>query len=445
MNTKRVTAGIIILIAVFFGYFIYASEALPESSFSRFPFKLGLDLQGGTHLLYEADLSQTQDKNDSLESLRDVIERRVNIFGVSEPLVQVEKSVDENGDLLGRLVVELPGVTNVDEATALIGQTPVLDFRIENPDRDLGEVAVDENGFVVIDPDEIYLKTELTGKNLESAQVQFNQINGEAYVSLRFDDEGAELFEEITRENIGKTVAIYLDGVPISTPVVQQAISGGEAQITGNFTPEEAKLLVGRLNAGALPVPISLLSSQSIGATLGEEAVARGVTAGLLGFVLVSLFMIVWYRVPGFFAVISLLFYLLTLLTLFKLIPVTLTAAGIAGLILSFGLAVDANVLIFERLKEELRTKGNVTEAIENAFARAWLSIRDANATSILTAIILFWFGTSLIKGFALTLGIGVLVSMFSAIVFTKALLLSVQFTKQDGRVPTALKSGFGK
>lgn len=434
---NRVILIVIIILAVFFGFFIYTSEKNPESVFSRFPFKLGLDLAGGTHLVYRADLSgvKVQDKSDSLNGLRDVIERRINIFGVSEPLVQIEKR-RENDVSVGRLIVELPGVTNVDEATKLIGETPVLDFRSENPKIDFTKIILDQKtGGATLDDklltyDDLYIKSALSGKDIKRAQVQFDNLTGEPYISLVFTSEGAKLFQKVTKENIGKTLAIFLDGAPIQTPTVQQEISGGQAQITGRYTLDEAKILVGRLNAGALPVPISLLGAQTIGASLGHDAVEKGINAGIWGFVVVVLFFVLWYRVPGALAAISLSFYVLTMFTIFKLIPITLTSAGIAGFILSIGLAVDANVLIFERLKEERKNKDNFIDAIPEAFSRAWPSIRDANATSILIAIILFWSGTSLIKGFALTFGLGVLVSMFSSIVFTKALLVSINVKK---------------
>ena len=447
MNRRtRVLAVFLVLVGIFAGYFDYASER-GTGVFAEFPFSLGLDLKGGTHLVYEADLNSvaSEDTNDSLDALRAVIERRVNIFGVSEPLVQTSKKDGSDGKTDGRLIVELPGVTDIAEATKLIGATPVLDFRTENPAIDRNTVSFDEatgeltNNGLVIDPDTLYVPTELSGAYLKRAIVAFNQISGVPMVSLQFNNEGADLFRELTKENVGKTMAIYLDGSPISAPVVEEEISGGQAQITGGFTIDEAKILAERLNSGALPVPIQLISTQTIGASLGEEAVERGVKAGIIGFLLISLFFVFWYRLPGIFAVVSLMFYLMAMLALFKLIPVTLTAAGIAGFILSLGLAVDANVLIFERLKEELVRKANLTDAINEAFSRAWASIRDGNLTGIITAVILFWFGTSLLKGFALTLGLGILVSLFSANILTRATMLSFGF-KKAGKM---LGSGF--
>ncbi len=451
MQRQRIIAIVLILLGLFLGYFDYASER--GTQFAQFPFALGLDLSGGTHLVYDADLSRVirGEERESLDALRDVIERRVNIFGVSEPLVQVERSIGQDGEQEGRLIVELPGVTDVDEAVSLIGATPVLEFKVERRDIDQDALEFDElTGQVLLDgvvlgPNDIYVETSLTGKNLRRAQLQFNNVSGEPIVALDFDGEGSDLFRELTRDNIGRTIAIYLDGVPITTPVVQNEITGGQAQITGNFTNEEARTLVGRLNAGALPVPISLLSTQTVGSILGADAIESGVRAGLYGFMLVALFFVLWYRLPGLFAVISLLFYVAVLFAIFKLIPVTLTAAGIAGFILSIGLAVDANVLIFERLKEEFARGKQKEDALTEAFARAWLSIRDANISSILTAIILFWFGTSLIKGFALTFGLGVAVSMFSAIVFTKALMFSFIPSSMARKEHSLMKAGFKK
>ena len=253
--------------------------------------------------------------------------------------------------------------------------------------------------------------------------MEFDPNTREPKVSIQFNAEGTTLFAKITKENIGKQVAIYLDGFPVSAPVVREEIPNGQAVISGSFTPTEAKTLVGRLNSGALPVPISLLSTQTIGATLGEKAVNAGVKSAIVGFLLVAIFLIFWYRLPGLVAVVSLSIFVSIILTLFKLLPVTLTAPGIAGFIISIGVAVDANVLIFERIKEELRLGRSVVDAVNLGFSRAWLSIRDSNISNFITALILFWFGTSLIKGFALTLGMGVIVSMFSAIILTKVFL----------------------
>jgi protein-export membrane protein SecD len=262
---------------------------------------------------------------------------------------------------------------------------------------------------------------------------------------LIFNEEGTKLFAEITQKNIGKIVAIYLDGAPISTPVVREAILDGKAVISGNFTPNEAKQLVGRLNSGALPVPISLVSTQKIGASLGENAINSGIKAGFIGFIILSLFLILWYRLPGLLSVISLLVYVTIVLTLFKLIPITLTASGIAGFIISLGVGVDANILIFERLKEEIKSGRSVKDAISFAFSRAWLSIRDSNIASLIIAAILFWFGSSLVQGFAITLAMGVLVSMFSSLFVTRNFIVFASNLKESKVVRFLFNSGFSK
>ncbi len=256
--------------------------------------------------------------------------------------------------------------------------------------------------------------------------MKFNPTTGEPIVTLTFDSEGAKLFSDLTRENLNKILAIYLDGYPISMPVVREVIPSGEAQITGSFTIDEARKLARRLNEGALPVPIELVSQRSVGATLGQGALNLSVRAGIIGFIAIAAFMLLFYRAAGFCAILALCVYVAIVLSIFKIIPVTLTLAGIAGFILSVGMAVDANILIFERTKEELRKGREIINAIQEGFSRAWPSIRDSNVTTIITSIVLYTFATSIIKGFALTLLIGVIVSMFSAITVTRFFLLSM-------------------
>lgn len=455
MWKTRITALLILLLGAGIGFFVYKSEmanrsvakdATPSGFLAKHPFKLGLDLSGGSHLVYRADVSQIEATQiaDSMSSLRDVIERRVNIFGVSEPSIQVQDGGFSNqGEQ--RLIVDLPGVTDVSKAIAMIGETPMLDFRTENPVKDAPiEATVDKDGKVVIDQySSKYIKTELTGRYLDKAILEFDQTTGEAVVALQFDAEGAALFEKITKENVGKSVAIFLDGAPISIPTVNEAITGGKAQISGNFKPQEAKELVGRLNSGALPVAIELISTQTIGPSLGVAATAAGVKAALIGFLAIALFLIIWYRLPGLIATVSLSIYVVAMLAIFKLLPVTLTAAGIAGFIISLGIAVDANVLIFERIKEELRSGSDVTDGMHHGFKRAWLSVRDSNISSIITAIILYWFGTTLIKGFALVFLIGVIVSMISAISITRLFLYTLNIKKTNGFTNFLFGSGF--
>jgi preprotein translocase subunit SecD len=417
---------------------------------------LGLDLQGGSHLVYQADFSgiKQQDRQDALNAIRDTIERRVNSFGVSEPLVQVTGQ--------DRITIELPGIKDVNEAINQIGQTPYLEFKVENPNANLTPNDKGE-----IDASQLWVSTGLSGKQLTKANVDFQQGSGltnSVVVRLEFNSEGKKLFSDITSANIGKQVAILLDGQVISAPTVKSAITDGTAIIEGNFTTDTAKQLATRLNSGALPVPIKLISQQNVGATLGQESIQKSIIAGLIGLLMIAIFMISFYRFPGFLAVCALLVYTLISLAIFKigisftvvvlvglffflgltvnawfgvlaflsyiavmllkgLSPVTLTLAGIAGFILSVGMAVDANILIFERLKEEIRAGKDMHKAVEDGFARAWLSIRDSNVSSLITTAILYMFGTPSIKGFAVTLGIGILISMFTAITVTRTFL----------------------
>lgn len=613
-------------------------EAISLPKMKEIPFRLGLDLSGGTQLTYKADMSNIPEANkaEALEGARDVIERRVNVFGVSEPIVQTSMSGDEP-----RIIVELAGVKDIKEAVKMIGETPLLEFKeqstkakdltkdesakideyneeaekkaesvlgkllsggdfaalakeyteedgmkdksgdigwiteLSNPEVftlvknfKKGEISKDlartNNGFFIYklnesrqktnpfnnnevdkevkaqhllicfkdakncdsqlskedalkkiqelkakattknftqlvkdnstepgaenaggvlgwfdrttmveaftnvafsqkvgtisDPvetefgyhliykqeerpiteyhvsrivfkrmtatdltggDQNWANTELTGKNLKGASVQFDN-SGYPQVSLEFDEEGAKMFEEITGRNIEKPVAIFLDGYAISTPTVNEKITGGSAVISGKFNTNEAKVLAQRLNAGALPVPIELINQLTVGATLGKASLVASLKAGLFGFLLVALFMIIYYRLPGLLSVFALGVYSIAVLAIFKIWPVTLTLSGIAGFILSIGMAVDANVLIFERLKEELSNGKSLEIAVKNSFMRAWPSIRDSNFTTLLTCFILIEFTTGTVKGFAITLGLGVLVSMLTAIVVTR-------------------------
>lgn len=612
-------------------------------------YRLGLDLQGGAHLTYEVDTKgvPASERDDAVAGARDVIERRVNAIGVSEPLVQTNVSGDTH-----RIIVDLPGVVDLRQAIKEIGDTPLLEFKEQNPNpqptltpeqekellakndaerkkakeivsaalsgkKDFADYAKEfsedaktkENGgyigFIgsagdawqkqlyqfaqfkgkvgqimrdvlesdvgfhivkvdsertavstvsarhilvcfngaercqsdrtreealektqslrtqatienfaqlakqnsddlgsgqaggdlgefgrgsmvqefedtafslpegaISDPVETkfgfhiiykyaqlkekqyelrhimiyrtsaqdiapeldpWLRTKLSGKQLDKATVQFDQQTGEVQVGLQFDNEGGDLFEEITGRNIGKPVAIFLDGEIISAPTVQQKINGGQAVITGSFSIDEAKTLAQRLNAGALPLPVNLVAQSTVGPILGQTSLAKSLKAGAVGFLLVLLFMMFYYRLPGVLAGVALTFYMLVILAIFKLLPVTVTLAGVAGLILSVGMAVDANVLIFERVKEELRGGHAFPRAITNGFERAWSSIRDGNATTLITCAILYWFGTSVVRGFAVTLAIGVLVSMFSAITITRILMRFIEQWVPDG------------
>jgi len=547
-------------------------------------FRLGLDLQGGSQLIYQADVSNISDadKDDLLDGVRDVIERRVNTFGVSEPVIQINKTIDNDY----RIIVELAGIKNIDDAIKEIGETPKLEFKEQdtenisideqslslmnnynqglqtkmdeilqkiNEGNDFAQLAIANNTPLKVSDDpnspgtenngdlgwinendpenynlvkdlsvgqissvfenenfikvlkledkrmgeesklqeykvreialikmtEDYLKsmsenwknTELTGKNLKRAVLQFNPNDNRPEVSLEFDEEGSQLFEQITERNVGRPVAIYLDDYPISVPNVNEKISGGKAVISGNFTIDEAKELVQRLKAGALPVPIELINQKTVGATLGHQSIVDSLEAGVIGVILVALFMLIFYRFFGLSSVFSLIIYGLSVLAIFKALPlafsltfgllfvalilmafdelkildfpltilfvaigvvlfvyglnsVTLTLAGVAGFILSIGMAVDANVLIFERIKEEVRSGRSLRDAVDEGTRRAWSSIRDGNFSTLLMCLVLMSFGTGVLKGFGTTLFIGVSISMFSAIVITRSFLL---------------------
>ncbi|KND47946.1 MAG: preprotein translocase subunit SecD [Parcubacteria bacterium C7867-006] len=432
MLKHRVLSLFLIIVFILVGLFVYKSEkATVDQSprLAKYAFKLGLDLNGGTQLTYKADVSKVQsgDINGAMASLRDVIERRVNLFGVSEPVVQVENPGVVSGGVDYRLLVELPGVTDIQQAVALIGKTPSLEFRLLRPEaekftqEELAQKSVDE----------VFAQTGLDGHYLSRAELQFTsggngQLGGQPTVGITFNSEGRDLFAKITREHKGEVLAIFLDNQVISSPVIRDEIADGKAVISGGFTADEAKNLVRDLNYGALPLPIELISTQTIGASLGQDAKTSGVKAGIVGFAILVIFLVLWYRLPGIIASISLMAYIILSLAIFKLIPVTFTAAGIAGFILSIGMAVDANVLIFERMKEELKKGKSVNDSLHEGFSRAWLSIRDSNISSIITAIILFWLGTSAIKGFALTLGLGVIISMFTAITVSRTFLFAI-------------------
>ncbi|MFA6415082.1 MAG: protein translocase subunit SecD [Candidatus Paceibacterota bacterium] len=424
MTRFRVSAAIALVAGFLLIYFVWATEANPLSSYR---FKLGLDLAGGTELVYKADMSQTPsgERSDALGALQGVIERRVNLFGVAEPLVQTEQASALSGTTEDRLIVDLPGVTDIKAAIAALGETPTLEFRLVTPTQ------------VGTTTETAYVATGLNGRYLSNATLGFGSGAtaglSAPQVILNFNSDGAKLFEKITSENVGKQLAIFLDGQPISSPVIQEAIPGGKATITGKFTATEARDLVRNLNFGALPVPITLESSSAVGPTLGAAAISAGVMAGLIGFAIVALFMIAWYRLPGVVAALALVEYVAFMLAVIKVIPVTLTASGIAGLIISVGMAVDANVLIFERTKEELRSGKSPREAVHIGFSRAWPAIRDGHLTMIISGVILFWLGTSIVQGFALVFVLGVLASFISAVSLSRVFLLAVVPEENEG------------
>ena len=411
------------------------------------PYVFGLDLKGGVNLVYQADLSTVSNKGEAMQGLRDVIERRVNLFGVSEPIVEIQGE--------DRLVVELPGVKDVKQAIDTIGQTPYLEFNEQRDEKETQQIldkikelqATQEKqeDITKIKDWELALEnpyfkpTDLTGKYLSKVDVLFDQTTYKPQIQLQFNDEGAKLFEEITARNINKPLAIFLDGASIIdtsgdekidnadlyAPIVQDKITGGKAVITGNMSIQTANDISRRLNSGALPVKIgNPISQETVGPTLGAVSLQKSLWAGMYGLLAVILFMMVFYRLPGFLASIALMVYVAIVLALFKLIPVTMTLAGIGGFILSIGMAVDANILIFARMKEEIRQGKSLSLAIKEGFSRAWPSIRDSNINSLIVCAILFTFSTSFIKGFAFTLSLGILVSLFSAIFITRILLM---------------------
>lgn len=540
------TLGAVLVIAVLAGLTSWPQG--PDWFGIKTKLHLGLDLQGGAQLQYVANLKDIPegDRESAIKGTRDVIERRVNALGVSEPVVQTNKVGTER-----RLIVELAGVKDVNQAIKAIGETPVLEFkqqqaapkqeqdkttqevkkkqelefnnaqigrakvalsrvkknladfpkiadelsedpgnsgaegakkggdlgwvkkgalvpefdkqifeilkdnqtsqglietqfgwhiiqRLEERKNEAGETEVHSRHILfkkwadpdVANPQAVWANTQLSGKHIKRAQVQFDPNTGLPIVGLTFNDEGAKLFEQITEANVGKQVAIFLDGGIISAPTVQQKITGGNAVITGNFTLVESRQLVQRLNAGALPVPITLIAQQTVGPTLGKTSVEKSFFAALIGIILVGVFMIGVYRLPGMISVVSLAIYIAVVLALFKLFSVTLTLAGIAGFIMSIGMAVDANVLIFERMKEELRKGQGLTTAIHEGFIRAWPSIRDSNISGLITALLLLWLGSSSIKGFAITLSIGIIISIFSAVTVSRIFLLLISAMK---------------
>ncbi|MCX6719700.1 MAG: protein translocase subunit SecD [Candidatus Staskawiczbacteria bacterium] len=449
----------VLILAVLAGLFAYPNYFNKSVDFvnhkmswtlPHFPEKsyvLCLDLQGGVNLVYQADLSQTQDKSGAMNGLRDVIERRVNMFGVSEPVVQIQGQ--------NRLTVELPGVTNVQQAIQMIGQTPYLEFSEERTAEDTKQITdvmkqVQDAQTKKEDVTKIanwqlalqnpYFKpTDLTGKYLTKATVVFDQTTYKPQIQLKFNDEGAKIFADITARNIKKPLAIFLDGASIIdtngdgkidgqdiyAPVVQAKITGGQAVITGDMSTQTANSLASRLNSGALPVKIgSPISQETVGPTLGSVSLQKSLVAGLWGLLAVVIFMVVFYRFPGLLASLALVIYVAITLAIFKLIPVTLTLAGIGGFILSIGMAVDANILIFARMKEEIKSGKSLAQSIDEGFKRAWPSIRDANFNSLIVCAILFFVATSFIKGFAFTLALGILISLFSAIFITRIFLM---------------------
>ena len=399
----------------------------------------GLDLQGGLRVLLEADVpAETDITTEQLQAARDIIENRVNALGVTEPVVQVAGA--------RRILVELPGIEDTEQALASIRATALLEFvdfsavsavnaanmmglTIETDygrSAETGPAPTPDAGGPTPTAAPPVFHTVLTGADLESAAAAQGQFSGYV-VDIQFSDAGTTAFSTYTAQHVGDILAIVLDKQIISAPSISEPITEGRAQITGNFTLEEANGLAVQLRYGSLPIPLKVVESKAVGPTLGQDSLDKSLRAGIIGLALVIAFMVLYYRLPGVIASIALLIYAVLTFSLFKLIPVTLTLPGVAGFILSLGMAVDANVLIFERMREELRDGRPLRQATDLGFGRAWPSIRDSNLSTLITCVILFWFGStfgaSIVKGFALTLAIGVLVSMFTAIVVTRTLL----------------------
>ena len=403
--------SLIILLGVLGAFFVY-----PQGLGAKvLPWHLGLDVAGGTTLVYKVDLSQVNpsDYSSVMTGLQNVIERRINLYGVSEPNVSI---ANNNGQY--ELLVELPGIKNLQQAVDQIGATPVLDFRLAEASSTASSTYA-------------YVPTNITGRYITSASLNFDQF-GRPVVDFQLNPQGATLFQQVTSENVGKPLCVFVDGNFVfpndpqgSCPIINQAISGGQAQISGSgITQNVAQELVSRFNAGALAAPITLINQRTVSASAAADSLRNIVYAGLIGTGLVLLFMLLYYRLFGLFADLALVIYIVFSLSVFKLMPMfTMTLSGIAGFILSIGMAVDANILIFERTREEIRKGSSRKVAIEEGFKRAWPSIRDSNISTIITSLILYIFTSEFVRGFAFTLGLGVLISMFSAIFVTRTIL----------------------
>lgn len=395
------------------------------------PIKLGLDLRGGLQALLEADIpADVVLEEGALDNAKNILENRANALGVSEVVMQTA------GDR--RIVAEFPGVTNPEEVVASLKQTALLEF-VDMGSTPLQAGSVIETDFGLANaaatpsadgtPPTVY-HTVMTGAGLETASVAAGQLPGQYAIAFTLKPESSDIFAEYTSTHSGQYLGIVLDKVVVSAPVINEPITGGEGSISGDFSQEEAQTLAVQLRSGSLPIPIKVVESRTVGPTLGEESVRKSVLAGLIGLSVVILFMAIYYRLPGVIADAALICYAIFSLMLFKMFGIVLTLPGIAGFILSVGMAVDANVLIFERLKEELRTGRNLQQAIDIAWSRAWPSIRDSNSATLITCIILYLFGNtfgaSMVKGFAVTLALGVGVSLFTAIIVTRTFLHTV-------------------
>ena len=371
-------------------------------------FKYGLEIEGGSILYYYADISKIKksEVQDTLKAIKDLIERRINYLGISE--INVSYSSD------GKIIVEIPNIKDPKEAQKIIGETPLLEFRIP----------------LEVGTSTIFVPSPLTGKYLQTSNIEVDPKTGLPVVTLIFNEEGSKIFHELTKKYIGKPIAIYLDNKLISAPIVKDEISTGRAVIEGKFSWEEAKDLASKLKQGALPIKLQLIGSTSIDPILGKEVLKKTIIAGLIGFSLIVIFMIAFYKLQGVIADLALIFYVFLNLMLYKIFGVTFSLSGLVGFILSIGMAVDANILIAERIKEEISKQKDLKTAILEGFNRAWPSIRDSNISTIISCILMYLITTSFVKGFAITLGLGVLTSMLSGVFFTK--ILTLKFYKID-------------
>lgn len=445
-NRNTIVLGLILLLALFtllvdlpIAHPTWAKQALfwqQPKEYRDLKIKQGLDLQGGTQVLLQAkptnDVAVTA---EDMQAAKTIVERRVNGLGVTEPLVQIQ---GEN-----RIIVELPGIDNPDQAVQTLKNTGQLEFveigsstspqyplvtqgvyvRTTNNDAVPSKESL---GATELPYPDVVFTTVMTGRDLKTADVQVDQY-GKTSIGFTLSDAGADIFAAYTAAHVGDTLAIVLDNVVLSAPNIQTAIPDGQGEISGQFTLDEANSLAVQMRYGALPIPLEVVNRRTIGATLGADSVRSSILAGLIGLITVLLFMVVYYRLPGAMAALALVFYAGLNLALYKLIPVTLTLPGIAGFLLSTGMAVDANILIFERMKEELRWGRSLRSAVEAGFNRAWTSIFDSNLSTLITCLILIMFGRTFgaqaVMGFAVNLGIGVLISMFTAVTVTRTLM----------------------
>jgi preprotein translocase subunit SecD len=426
---KKRNISLLIFILVLLGLALWSIIPLNTKLLGPHGLTLGLDLKGGSQLLYKADLSRKDPAitdNEAMASVIEKIQRRVNLYGTTEPIIQKQGA--------DRILVQLPGVKDVQEAISLIGKTAMLEFREQKFD-ETGNPVLDDNGNWIFEEETAKavgkdgIERELTGEYLKQAHLDVDPYQGPVVI-IEWDSEGGYLFEKITERNLNKPLAIFLDNEIISSPIVQTVIRAGTpAQIEGNFTMAGAETLAIQLNSGALDVPLEIIGQENVDPTLGADSIQKSKQAAIIGIILLLLFMLIYYRLPGLIACISLGIYGVFLLAIFSAFPITLTLSGIAGAILSLGMAVDANVLIFERMKEELRTGRTLGAAVEAGFNRAWTAIRDSNITTFIACAVLIWLGTSatfhasMVSGFAITLFIGVALSMLTAIVITRTFL----------------------